>query len=86
MREDAPTKARRYLTEGRIIVTGVGTETITALCRGDGVVYQLGWNATDDWLCDCKAMSPRCSHLLALKLVCIATKPHPDKHTETAIT
>lgn len=78
MREDAQTKARRYLTEGRLHTVEVAAETIGALCRGDGEIHRLGWNTVDDWTCSCKAMTTRCAHLLALRLVCVATRPRTE--------
>lgn len=68
MRENAASKGRRYLIEGRLIVTharpGV---SVRATCRGDGTVWHLGWDA-GSWHCDCPARSDQCSHLLALRL------------------
>jgi hypothetical protein len=43
-REDAATKARRYLAEGRLLVTAVSGDHVTAGCRGDGAVYRPGHN------------------------------------------
>ncbi len=40
-REDAVAKARRYLAEGRLLVTGVSGDHVTAACRGDGEIYRL---------------------------------------------
>lgn len=78
MRENAQAKARRYLTEGRVIVTHARANAIVrATCRGDGTVYQLGWDA-GSWWCTCPARSDQCSHLHALRLVTapdLATEP-----------
>jgi hypothetical protein len=71
MRENAAAKARRYLTEGRLLVLEVGLDQITAFCRGDGAFYRLGY-AGGDWRCDCPARTRRCSHLRALRLVTVA--------------
>ena len=81
MRENAETKARRYLCEARLNIFEVSTETIAALCRGDGVVYELGWNHADEWHCTCRAMTPKCAHLLALRLGCIATTTRTEADT-----
>lgn len=71
MRESAYTKARRYLVEGRLLIVEVTDNYIHALCRGDsGTVYHLGLDR--EWHCDCPASSRSCSHLRALKLVCVA--------------
>ena len=42
MRESAETKGRRYLAEGRLLVTRVDGNTIQAACRCDGGIYELG--------------------------------------------
>lgn len=75
MRENAETKGRRYATEGRLLVLEVDTDTIRAHCRGDGAIYQLGWNHADRWWCSCPARTDRCSHLIALRLVTIVEVP-----------
>jgi uncharacterized Zn finger protein len=65
-RENAQAKGRRYLTEARLTLTHLGDDDIRARCRGDGSVYQLGWNHADRWWCDCPATTDRCAHLVAL--------------------
>lgn len=67
-RESAQTKGRRYLTEGRLVVTHVTEGCVRAYCRGGGALYQLGFDAPTHWWCDCPARV-RCSHLVALQLV-----------------
>ena len=62
--------AVRYLSEGRI-VTGVDGDQVTATCRGDGEVYQLGHEARRGWWCSCPVRSDRCAHLIALRSVTI---------------
>lgn len=64
MRENATTKAHRYLTEGRLIVTTVVGNQATATCRGDGAIYQLEVHG-DTATCTCPAKG-RCAHLIAL--------------------
>jgi hypothetical protein len=62
-------KARRYLTEGRLIVLSVGEGEITASCRGSDQDYFLGFDPSRQaWWCGCPSRS-RCSHLEALQLV-----------------
>jgi hypothetical protein len=67
-RENPEAKARRYLGEGRLIVTRVDHRTIEATCRGDGHTYRLGRDHCG-WHCTCPAKT-RCAHLVALGLVC----------------
>lgn len=64
MHENAQTKARRYLTEGRLVVSIVHANRVRATCRGDGRIYELDVDH-DVWSCSCEARG-RCSHLLAL--------------------
>ena len=63
-------KARRYVSEGRLIVRELDeyAGTVIADCRGDGAMYLLGRDG-HGWFCDCRARSTRCAHLLALRLV-----------------
>lgn len=69
-REDAWSKGRRLLVEGRLIVRSAGPQGIRALCRGDsGEFYRLGYRP-GSWYCDCPCPS-RCSHLHALMLVTV---------------
>jgi uncharacterized Zn finger protein len=77
-RESADDKARRLLTEGRLIVRMVGNPGksgwIVAECRGDsGDIYTLGYDPKGDgeWRCQCPNMNGTCSHLAALKLVVV---------------
>jgi hypothetical protein len=67
VRESALVKARRYVGEGRLIVRSVTAESARAECRGDGAVYQLGFDG-GRWFCNCPAFG-RCSHQRALGLV-----------------
>ena len=71
-RENAETKARRYLTEGRLIIERVDVGRVEATCRGDAAVYRLGY-VNGRWVCSCPA-SGRCAHLLALGLVVAPSK------------
>lgn len=65
-REDVEAKGRRYLAEGRLVVTLAGGAMIEARCRGTGAVHRLGFDM--GWWCTCPARG-RCSHLVALQLV-----------------
>ena len=67
MRESAATKARRYLTEGRVIIVDVRPDRVSAVVRGDGAHYSAGYRS-GQWSCDCPAVSHSCAHLLALRL------------------
>lgn len=71
MRENAEAKARRYLTEARLLITQLDGDTVTATCRGSGEIYQLGHDPETGWHCDCPAHSDGCSHLQALQLVTV---------------
>lgn len=70
-RETTGAKARRYLTEGRLVVTGVDGNHVTAYCRGQGEQYDLGHTPGRGWWCSCPARGDRCAHLAALWLVAI---------------
>ncbi|MGZ5296847.1 MAG: hypothetical protein ACXWYT_08030 [Actinomycetota bacterium] len=68
MRENAATKARRLLTEGRLTVRTVTENVIEASVHGDSaLVYITRWDR-GGWTCTCDARS-RCSHVQALMLV-----------------
>lgn len=66
-RESAVTKARRYLTEGRVIVTEVAGGRASASVRGDGAMHRVEVRGPA-WSCTCPARG-RCCHALALGLV-----------------
>lgn len=72
-RESAFSKARRYLTEGRLLVVAVDQDRISALCRGDGRIYSLGLDPRG-WHCDCPAVTDQCAHLRALRLVTVINR------------
>jgi uncharacterized Zn finger protein len=67
MRENAAAKGRRYAGEGRLIVEHVDGRSIRAICRGNGEIYELGFEG-GRWTCTCPAKG-RCAHLYALLLV-----------------
>jgi hypothetical protein len=77
VREPADVKARRYLTEGRLVVRELDEHggEVLADCRGDGAVYGLGRDGRG-WWCSCRARG-RCAHLLALGLV-VALEPREE--------
>jgi hypothetical protein len=68
-REDAASKARRIVGEGRLIVRELDEHagTVMGEVRGDGAVWITGRDERG-WFCDCPARG-RCSHQLALGLV-----------------
>lgn len=72
-RENAATKARRYLLEGRLMIWFVQGQQARARCRGQGYLYELGHDLEHGWWCDCAART-RCSHLIALQSVVILGK------------
>jgi hypothetical protein len=72
-RESAHTKARRYITEGRLTITRVTDDGVDAHCRGDGEIHELGLDAGNNWHCTCPARTRDCAHLLALRLVTLRT-------------
>lgn len=67
-RETVGAKAARYLAEGRLVVSFVNGDSVTAWCRGDGEVYELGHDIARGWHCGCPARAD-CAHLVALRLV-----------------
>jgi uncharacterized Zn finger protein len=68
VRENARTKAQRYLSEGRVIIESVTGDEVRARVRGDGAIYTSGYSA-GVWSCDCPALSDGCCHLKALRLI-----------------
>lgn len=68
MRENAAAKAKRYLTEGRIILTDVSEGHVAASVRGEGAIYTSTY-AYGTWRCSCPARTDTCCHLKALRLV-----------------
>lgn len=68
MREDAHTRGRRLLVEGRLIVRRVSDGHIVASCRGDsGVIHTVSGDARG-FACSCPAFRT-CAHIVALSLV-----------------
>ena len=78
-REGIEAKARRYLSEGRQVVTHVLGDQVDAVCHGETGAYDLGHAPGRGWWCSCPVRTDRCSHLAALMLVAIqrrAAAPH----------
>ena len=80
-RETTAAKASRYLAEGRLIVTSVDGDHVTAACGGSGEVYQLGHQPGRGWWCSCPVRTDRCAHLQALQLVTIRTATTTTRRT-----
>ena len=74
-REDTEAKARRYLAEGRLVVTRLLGDTVDAVCQGTSGSYELGHRPGQGWFCSCPVRTGRCSHLAALWLVTIRRRP-----------
>jgi uncharacterized Zn finger protein len=69
MKESSQEKANRYLIEGRVIITRVDDEQITASVRGSDQDYWAGYDPQQGrWWCECPARG-RCCHLLAVMRV-----------------
>ncbi len=71
-RENAATKGRRLLVEGRVRLLHVDEDAghVTAEVRGDsGCVYTVSYDA-GGWSCDCPTLGV-CSHIRACQLVVV---------------
>jgi len=68
VRENAAVKAHRYLTEGRVVLLTVTTDTVAGVVRGDAALHRVDYGVRRGWRCSCPAVG-RCSHLLAVGLV-----------------
>jgi len=68
MRESAANKAKRYLNEGRVIISDVRLNRVSAAVRGNGRVYKTGFS-DGVWHCDCPTPTDRCSHLFAVRKI-----------------
>ena len=78
-RENVDTKARRYLSEGRVLVRHVDKTTVIARVRGSDTYYRVVGDNTG-WHCDCPA--PRtCCHLTATMLVTTRPRGGARQHT-----
>jgi len=73
-REDAVTRGRRMVSEGRLIVSYVSGRSIAAVCRGDsGLIHRLGYDPGRGYWCACSGLT-KCAHLHALHLVAAKTE------------
>jgi hypothetical protein len=70
-RENASTKAMRYLVEGRVQIAHCGPDGVQAFVRGSGHLHRVEHRSDQPWTCTCPAKS-RCSHLLAVQHVVVA--------------
>ena len=70
-REGSQQKARRYLLEGRVMVRSVGPQGVRAHVRGQGFVYNVGYEAGGGWSCTCPARTPKCCHAIAVQIVVV---------------
>ena len=68
-REGSQQKARRYLLEGRVMIRSVGPQGVRAHARGQGHVYDVGYEPGGGWTCSCPARTPKCCHVVATQLV-----------------
>jgi uncharacterized Zn finger protein len=78
MRENAHDKARRYLAEGRVILTEVTASRVVASIRGDGTIHQANYR-NGMWSCSCEARSTSCSHLIAVRLCTAPDTPRSPR-------
>jgi uncharacterized Zn finger protein len=67
-REDAQTKARRLVSEGRVTIRRIRDDLIAAHVRGDTAEVYAVTLEPDGWSCGCPALG-RCSHVRAVQLV-----------------
>ena len=80
-REDHVSKGRRYVAEGRLTITRVQLDHVTATCRGSGAIWRCGHAPNHGWWCDCPAKS-ECAHISALQLVVVVPgTPQPRRGT-----
>jgi hypothetical protein len=71
MREDAATKARRLLGEGRVALLWIDDRSVDAVVRGDAGEFYRVSHRPGSWVCSCPhtALSTSCSHVQAVQLV-----------------
>lgn len=70
-RENVDDRARRYLTEGRVVITAAGPGHVDARVRGDGAIWTVAYRR-GGWSCDCPSRG-RCAHLIAVGCVTAPT-------------
>lgn len=71
-RENYQSKARRYVAEGRLVITAVTPTAIDATVRGAGAIYSTTWHRDSGWACNCEARG-ECCHVAAVKLTTAIT-------------
>lgn len=71
MREDARTKARRLLAEGRVLLVRVVDRDVDAVVRGDSAAFYRVTHHAGSWSCSCPAVGTLCSHTRAAMLVTV---------------
>lgn len=67
MRENSSLKARRLLTEGRVVVCEARGRHIEAIVRGDSGTHYPVTHTHGTWTCPCEARKV-CSHIQAVML------------------
>lgn len=79
MRENAATKGRRLLVEGRLRVLEVDEYAGVAMgeVRGDSSGIYIVFRDERGWRCDCPAKTT-CSHIVALQLVTCVEPREPS--------
>lgn len=70
-RENARTKARRLLVEGRVLVRRVDEQGALAHVRGDSGAVRIVTFGLGRWFCDCPAKGDTCSHVRAVASVVV---------------
>ena len=75
-RESYRQKGERYLIHGRITITSLGPEIVTATARGTGEIHHVTATA-DGWRCTCPAKGP-CCHIWATQLVVLKPPRAPS--------
>lgn len=68
-RENASTKARRLLVEGRVLIRRVLDGEVRALVRGDSGELREVVFERSQWFCSCPSRGGSCSHTLAVMSV-----------------
>jgi uncharacterized Zn finger protein len=79
MREDARTKASRYLVEARVRILTASEDGgyVSAEVRSDhSVVYVVAFTE-GAWTCTCPAFNPSCAHVLAVQRVVVFSPRGP---------
>ena len=73
-RESAAMKARRLLTEGRVVVVAARGRMVQSCVRGDSGTFHEVRHEGGYWTCSCE--NPRiCSHIQATQFVTAPVRP-----------